>query len=289
MIYLLGSILCSSFLFIIFKSFGKFKIDLLQAIVVNYIVAGALGFALAQYYNVFRSFNYIYQCDWFVHALLIGLMFISIFTLMGICSQKVGVSITSVANKMSVVIPVMFGLFFLSDAVTFFKISGIVLSIVALFLTTSNGKAQVNGNLLVLPLIIFFASGVLDIFLSYTSKYLVKQDDTIVFTATLFSLAAILGTCWLLIKIVIQKNKIQLKNIFAGIILGIPNFASILFVFLGLKATNLDVSVYYPILNIGIVVLTSIFGLLFFKEKLSPINIIGIILAVGAISLISFL
>jgi drug/metabolite transporter (DMT)-like permease len=215
-------------------------------------------------------------------------MFIAIFNLMGISSQKAGVSVTSVANKMSVVLPVVFGFIFLSEGVTGLKIVGIFLAMVALYFTTLRSDKDKKAYLIIFPIIIFFASGVLDIILGYCSKTLVDPGDTIVFTACLFSIAAILGFIWLLFLLIAGKQKIKGKNIVAGIVLGIPNFGSILFVFEGLKATQWDVSVFYPVLNMGVVVLASLLGWIFYKEKLSPINMAGILLAAISIYLISF-
>ena len=48
MVYLLLSILFATGLFVIFKYFGIYKIDILKAIVINYIVALTIGFSLSE-------------------------------------------------------------------------------------------------------------------------------------------------------------------------------------------------------------------------------------------------
>jgi drug/metabolite transporter (DMT)-like permease len=287
MAYLAACIFCSAVLYLIFKGFEKYKIDLIQAIVVNYFIAGLLGFVLAEVYHESKSIDYIFNADWFNYSILIGLMFITIFNLMGISSQKSGIALTSVANKMSVILPVIFGFIFLNELVTPLKICGILLALIALYFTTLSTN-KTTSKYILFPLIIFFASGLLDILLSYCSRVFIKPGDTVVFTACLFSVAALLGFAFLLILILLGKQKLKGKNIVAGVILGIPNFGSILFVFEGLKATHWDVSVFYPVLNMGVVIMAALFGWVFFKEKLSTINIIGIILAAASIYLISF-
>ena len=75
------------------------------------------------------------------------------------------------------------------------------------------------------------------------------------------------------------------KNIIAGIILGISNFAG---TFYFLKAVGYYQSTFvFPIFNVCIVSFTALIGLLFFKEKLRPVNWIGIILAILAIIIIA--
>ncbi|HLP10649.1 MAG TPA: DMT family transporter [Flavobacteriales bacterium] len=286
MIYVIACILCSSVLYIIFKAFEIFKIDLLQAIVVNYIVASALGFVIAvNYYNP-ATYQPVFSSPWWPYAILIGLMFISIFNLMGISSQKSGVSVTSVANKMSVVLPVIFGFAFLQEKITGLRIAGILLALVALYFVTRKPKDK-QGSLL-FPVIIFFASGVLDIILGYCSGKYVYRENTFQFTACLFMFAAFFGSVYLTIQVIGGKQKIKSRNILAGIILGIPNFGSIVFVFKGLSATGWDVSVFYPVLNMGTVLVAALLAFVFFKEKLSLINLAGVGVAILAIYLMAF-
>jgi len=124
--------------------------------------------------------------------------------------------------------------------------------------------------------------------LGYCSKTYINETNTVAFTASLFSIAAIIGFLFLLVLIIQKRQKIKSKNILAGIILGVPNFGSILFSFEGIKATQWDVSVFYPVLNMGVVVMATLLGWVVYKEKLSMLNLAGIFLSVLAIYFISF-
>lgn len=119
MIYLLLSILFSTGLFVIFKYFGIYKVDVLKAIFINYIVAFIIGFSFAE-----RDFSIVEipNQPWFLGAICLGALFVSIFFIMAMTAQKNGVSAASVAGKMSVVIPVFFGVFLYNESVTFLKI-----------------------------------------------------------------------------------------------------------------------------------------------------------------------
>ena len=44
----------------------------------------------------------------------------------------------------------------------------------------------------------------------------------------------------------------------------------------------------YPIYNIGVILISTLVSIMFFKEKLNALNIVGLILAVVAIFLISW-
>ena len=106
MIYLVLSVLCTSFLFVIFKLFDVYKVQTLYAIVVNYVVACTVGLLISD--NEF-NFAEIVQKSWFFGAIALGIFFILVFNLMAKTAQVAGVSVASVATKMSLVIPVVLG------------------------------------------------------------------------------------------------------------------------------------------------------------------------------------
>jgi len=76
-----------------------------------------------------------------------------------------------------------------------------------------------------------------------------------------------------------------LRNILGGLILGLLNFNATYFIILALH--QIESSVVFPIYNSGVIALSAIIGFVAFKEKLSIINWIGLIIAIIAIILIS--
>ena len=110
--YLGLSILASSTIFVIFKLYTKYRIQTLYAIIVNYFIACAVGL---YFYRGDLNFNEISQKPWFLGTVGLGLLFIVVFNLMALTSQKIGVSAASVATKMSLAIPVIFGVWVYED------------------------------------------------------------------------------------------------------------------------------------------------------------------------------
>jgi drug/metabolite transporter (DMT)-like permease len=49
-------------------------------------------------------------------------------------------AITTVANKMSVILPVIASFFLYGDKITLLKIGGIILALIGVYLSTMNGK-----------------------------------------------------------------------------------------------------------------------------------------------------
>jgi drug/metabolite transporter (DMT)-like permease len=76
-----------------------------------------------------------------------------------------------------------------------------------------------------------------------------------------------------------------MKSVGAGIALGIPNFFSIYFL---LKTFQFwDKSIAIPLNNVSIVIVSALLGYFLFKEKLSNINALGVLIAIVSILLIS--
>ena len=284
MIFLLLSILFSTGLFVIFKYFGIYKIDVLKAIFVNYIVAFSMGFFFAERQIPISE---IYLEAWFFGALFLGVLFVSIFFVMAMTAQKNGVSVTSIAGKMSVVVPVIFGIILYNESVTFLKIVGILIALVAVYLSSvKDGQSEKKGTLL-FPILLFIGSGVIDTTLKFIQQNYVAPEDVSIFSGSLFGIAGVFAFFILIIKTIRKRESFGYKNIIAGIILGIPNYYSIIFLIKALQNENFESSTLFTINNLAIVVVSTLVGLLFFKEKFSIKNKIGVAMAILGIILVT--
>jgi glucose uptake protein GlcU len=84
-------------------------------------------------------------------------------------------------------------------------------------------------------------------------------------------------------------QKIRLRNVFAGIILGIPNYFSIYYLLRMLNSRFLPSAALIPICNISILVGSVLVGRFIFKETLSKKNIYGIALGCIVILLLTII
>ena len=285
MVYLLISICISSFLFVIFKLFDVLKINTFQAIVVNYFTAAVLGFFLS---NNLVSFQEIPNQPWFFGAFLLGIMFILVFNVMALTSQKNGLSVASVSSKMSVVIAIVFGVWYYEESLSYIKVIGILLALIAVYLTSSkekNGIAQKNKDFL-FPILLFFGSGAIDTSLKYVETTFVAEGGVSLFSATIFGCAFVLGVIALLYQKVKGTLSFELKSIFGGILLGVPNYFSIVYLLKALSTEGMESSTAFTLNNVGIVILSTLFGLFIFNEKLINKNWVGIGIALVSIILI---
>jgi len=286
MIWLLLSIVCSTLIFVVFKLIGKYQVNNLQAILVNYIVAFSVGQAV----NGFNpNLLDIPHKPWFWSIVLLGFLFITLFQLMAWVSQTFGVASVSVAVKMSVIIPVSFGIWYFNEALTFLKITGFILALLAVFLATYKPQ-RVKGDLkmLALPILLFVGSGFLDAFINYNEATLVPESEHALFASAIFGVAGLFGVLFVLYRRFTNHQSFQLKSVVGGLALGIPNYGSIYFLLLALNEPQLPSSNLFALNNVGIVALSALIGTLAFAEKLNTFNKWGLGLALVSIVLIFY-
>ena len=99
--------------------------------------------------------------------------------------------------------------------------------------------------------------------------------------------AGIIGIMVLMAQKIKGVLVLEYKNVIAGIVLGIPNYFSIYFLVKALRSDLFDSSGIFTINNVGIVIISTLLGIVFFRERLSMKNWIGIILAIISIALVS--
>ena len=285
MIYLILSILFSTSLFVIFKLFYKYEVDNLKAIVVNYAVAFVLGFLGSETKIPIAD---IFDKPWLPGAFALGILFILIFVLMAKTSQINGVSVASVASKMSVVIPVTFGILMYNESAPFVKVFGILLALVAVYLVSVKKEEIPLKDSLLLPLLLFLGSGVIDTTIKYIEVNYVPDSEVSIFSGSLFGIAGFFGALFLVSKGFDSVRNFGVKNIIAGIVLGIPNYFSILFLIKALQTKGVESSSLFTLNNVGIVLLSSILGVVLFREVFSTKNYIGVLLAIVSILMIAF-
>ena len=284
MLFIILSVFLNSFLFVIFKLFNKFKIDTFQAIVVNYYFAFIVAYLAS---DIKFSITQTPKEDWFLGTVFLGFLFVSIFYVIGLTAQKLGMSVVAVAGKMSVVIPILFGIIIYNESLGIYKAIGIIIALIAVyFVSSKENKINLKKTDLLLPFILFLGSGTIDTTLKYLQTNYISEDENSIYLSVIFLIAGLLGTILLIYYIITNKSKLSFKNFFGGLFLGIVNYYALFFLLKALS-NGMESSTVFTINNVAIVLFSTIIGLVFFKEKLSKKNILGIILAIISIFMIT--
>ena len=283
MIELIGAIVFSSFIFILFKLFPKFGIDTFQAIVFNYFTACICGFGL---YGNTWSYKAIENNDWMIWALISGVLFISLFVLMGKSSQLNGVALTSVSVKMSMAVSAIF--IGIGEEFGLIKILGILMAVLGVLLVSFDSSDSSKTKSIWMLLVLFFGSGLLDYALNFVQKYHLTDLSASLFSAIGFGIAGLFGAILLSQSIIRKQTSVSGKNIVAGICLGIPNYFSIYLLISAYSTTGWSDSTVLAIVNVSIVIISALIGFIAFKELASKQKVIGLLCAISAIILLYF-
>jgi len=285
MLFLLMAIICSASIGVVFKLFQKYEIDTLQAIVFNYYVCGGIGFYL--FSSEIGRIDELMSKPWIGYSAFLGIIFIVAFFVAANSIRYFGVSLTAIMQKISLVVTVLFAILVLGEPASLFKWIGLGLSFLAIVLINYRPKRnrqleKISPFLLLLPFITFTFSGIIDVTIFYVKFAQLNDRAEGGFTTMIFCFAGIIGSILLLLLLITRKANFSARNIVGGIALGIPNFFSIYGL---IKSLNLgiDGSIIFPVYNSGMILLATLFGVVFFKEYLKWFNLIGVIAAIVAI------
>ncbi|MEA2041930.1 MAG: EamA family transporter [Bacteroidota bacterium] len=277
MYWLILSIISSFLIVVTFKVIKHNNIKLFPVIVLNYFSASGLGFALN---DLQFSAQMLTEGSWLIPSFIIGILLIIMFWVIGFSTQKAGIAVTTVSNKMSVIIPILFSIIYYNESLSELKIAGITAAVIAVFLSVFKKKTQdFSPEQIYLPVILFMGIGCIDVLIKYSQHDLLQAQEIPLFTAFSFGIAGVVGV----ITAFFNRNQIEdfiiPRTLSTGLLLGVVNFGSIYFLILALEYSGVDSSIVYAVNNMGIIALSVIAAPVFFKETVTAINWIGILLA----------
>lgn len=299
MINFILAVLFTVALYLIMRAYPQYKVNSFHAIVFNYYSCVATGLLLTPDLSVFSQVSATSTGT--LLTLSLGTMFVIAFMLIGLTAQKVSVTSASLAGNMSLVIPVLFGLFIFKNnnkEFTALNYTGLLVALAALALgavqvsdkkSTSTPSSDSSGYLLwLLPVLTFLGSGTNNTLINYLSATYYSPGQSTVFMIIACVGAVLIGTALLIYKVLIQKEKLVARSVFGGLLLGVPNFLSLYFLLKALAAFGNSAAYVFPVYNILTMLVSSFAAWIFYKERLNNYNRIGLFLAVAAIALISY-
>ena len=290
MINLIITITTFSAMVMLFKYFDKIGVNNLTAITFNYFTAGILALFSYRIENSIIELKSNINLNLLICSLIVGVLFIMTFNLYAFTAQKIGITLSTIANKMSMIIPILIGLILFKEEVTLIKVIGIFLALGAIIFSSKEDKKSKKlsqVNMLILSLL-FIGQGLADGILNWAQKNILNSENMNLFFTLTFLSAGLAGGLYIFYKIKTSNFKMNKKSILWGIILGIPNYLTLLYFMKSLKNDLFSSYQVFPIVNIGVIVLCTILSVILFKEKVSFYKWIGVGFGILAISLILF-
>lgn len=273
---LMISIACSVAVSVLLKLARRQHVDVAQAITINYAVAAGLCILLLrpQPASLFTP-----STPWWV-LLSLGVLLPTIFLAMAGAVRYAGIVLSDAAQRLSLFIPLIAAFVLFGEVLSSSKLLGISVGIAALvlllFRPAGSGVSSDRNKGILLLLAVWLGYGTIDILFKQMAKSGAAFSSSLLLS---FSLAGVLLLAYLLAK----RTAWNLRSMASGIVLGTLNFGNIYFYVRAHQVFSENPTLVFSAMNIGVISLGTLIGAGVFKEKLSWLNGVGIVLALVAI------
>jgi drug/metabolite transporter (DMT)-like permease len=264
-------ILSNLCIYALFKNIKSDSSGLKRIIILNYLVAGAMG---ATYIPALTSHLFFHDIAFWplIGVLLLGVLFILLFRLMAIITQESGVTVASAATKMSFAVSTVVSLWIFKEQLELLHWMAWSLSLVAVYLILISGKPDFNKAKG--PLILLIGSAVIEILLNILQRE-VPEALHPALTSGIFIVAAVLGIAfgWL-------RKIPSAREITQGVMLGAANYFSIYTLITALNSNAFKPGFVLVLINAGVLCGGMLLGIAFYRERPGLQAYLGIALAI---------
>lgn len=281
-IFILLSSSCSVLIAHLLKVTEFKKLGTTKVLTVNYVIASLVAF-LSPVREAELDFSFASAMPALVLAGIVGFIFIANFFIYSKSVNKNGVGISVAAMRMSLLIPVLLSTFWYMELMNTRQWVGFFAVILALFLLLPNKRRMLSEpkSAAWLLILLFLGTGLgdgsLKIFEVDYSSYLTKEQ----FMGTVFLSATIIGFGAVLLKGDLKFSK---QEIWMGILVGIPNLYSAIFLIEALEVMNGAVA--YSAVNMLTVLGATVLGMIRWGDIVTPAQWAGIIATLLSILLL---
>ena len=303
MVFLLLAILCGSLFSIVFKLGQRSGVDGLQVILFNYSIAFLFTLlpiaARVAFDPSVAVEDYIPHASAWLLALVQGVFFLTGFSIMDRSTRESGVALTTVCARAALILPVVLSWLLLGQPAPSWL--AVILTVAAMVLIIGpTGKAPAGRQvasrrsgryLTMLGLAgVFVVFGLSDFFLKVVQHSVSANtaDAALVdrrlsaLTCIIFFMASAASLMACLLSGSFRRKRVGWNTVGWGALLGIANIGCTLCMLKALAV--MPTGVFYHLYNIGIVLVATLAGLLFFGERLKWVQAAGLALAVAAIA-----
>lgn len=277
---LILSISCSVAVSVLLKMARSRSVQVDQAIAFNYVMAGGLCWLLLGP----KPGALLESAEPWPLLLALGLLLPSVFLIMAKAVQQAGIVLSDVAQRLSLLIPLIAAFTLFGEVAQQSKLAGIGVALVALaalLWRPGNRNAQApaaHGGLLTVVLLlgVWFGYGTIDILFKQMAKIGSAFPTTLLGS---FMLAGLVSFIYLLVR----RTEWNIRSVVAGLLLGLLNFGNIYFYVRAHQVYSENPTLVFSAMNIGVISLGTLVGAGVFRERIHWVNGIGVCLAILAI------
>lgn len=276
MFYLILAILSSALISIIMRASEKYITNKMAMFMSNYAICIALSAAFMNWKNVSVGLGT------FALGLgvISGILYLVNFIFLKYNMQHNGIVLSSTFMKLGVLIPTVMAVVVFHEMPSLAQVIGIGISIVAIIMIHFEKEALQESNKKIWLLLLLVLSGITDSMANIYEKVGTAEgkDGYLLITFfTAFALASFFACR--------DKNKITRKDLFFGLLIGIPNYFSARFLLLALG--SVDAVLAYPMYSVATIIVITLAGAFAFHEQISRKKAIALGLIVMAVCLLN--
>lgn len=227
-----------------------------------------------------------------IPTMILGVLF-GIFFAVSITSTLIAIkygplSLTYLLISFATVIPVFFGIFFLSESFGVTTAIGLMLFLAALYLfNKTDGDIVISKKWVICGLLVFFTCGICSVIQKYHQvRFPGKYQHEIIFIAMLVAAAVNLVVYLFSPKTGKEQSANMIKY---SLIYGIPNgIANVMANLLTLILTvSMPASIMFPIVSAGGIICTFITSSVIYKERTTGVKILGFVISMISIVILN--
>lgn len=208
-----------------------------------------------------------------------GIMYLGGFVMMQRSVKKNGVVLSSVFMKLGLLVPMALSIFLFGEMPTILQIAGFILAVLAIILINfkkDGSSATAVGGLLLLLLMNGGGDAMSKVFEEMGNPALSNQFLFYTFLAA-FALCVLL--------VIFTREKPDITSILFGLLIGIPNFFSAKFLLMALQ--DVPAVIAYPTFSVAGLLVVTLAGVLFFKERLEKRQWVALFLIAAALVMLN--
>lgn len=281
MTFVLAAALFSVLVSVLLKLMPRHGIDVGQAVTWNYLAAGLLClWMLDPPLATLRAATTPWPA-----LIVLALVLPSLFLVLAAAVRQAGIVRTDIAQRLSLLLSLIAAFTLFGEALDAWKLAGLALGIAAVLAILVRPEKSVarTGGAVWLLLAVWVGFALVDVMLKAIARAGTPFAASLLVVFALAFVGMLAVQAWRHAR----GQRLTLRNVVAGLLLGALNFGNIVCYVRAHRALPDSPAVVFATMNIGVVVLGTLVGVLAFGERTSHWNRLGIALAIIAIVLIA--
>ena len=249
----------------------------LSMLATNYFICSLLGAAFGGFRLVLPQVEGFSVTVWL--GLLSGVLYLAGLVMFQANTRSKGIVLSSVFMKLGLLVPIVASVLFFHESPTVSQITGFCIAVFAIVLINfkKDGSGKGFGFSLIVMLLL---SGGADVMAKFFDAYCPQSlSDLYLF----YTFATAFALC--LVLVVRSHERLGIKELLYGTLIGVPNFFSAKFLLGAL--TQLPAVVVYPSFSVATMLITTLVGVAFFKERLQKLQWLALIAILAALFLLN--